>query len=283
MLNTLLRKFRTLLEFAQTGFHLGSNLRSRCSLAWMLPRFKWGLKRWNLNSRKFVVNIRLGRKPQLLHLRPPDIFILNEIHRGDPYWMPQLCADPPRRIVDLGAHIGLATLWLKRRLPAAEIHAYEPCAESFHLLSLNTRFHPGIFLHQAAVGEKAGVSMLHVYEDSPASNSLVTDKPEARKRKVACRVFTLDEILETAGGAVDLVKFDVEGIETPAFSRSRRIQQVPYIIGEMKASQTRVLEFLRLFPDHRHECKRVTRSTSMIYLWAGSRTEALERELTSVS
>lgn len=39
--------------------------------------------------------------------------------------------EPPRCIIDLGAHIGFATLCFKAQFPDTEVHCYEPDPENF--------------------------------------------------------------------------------------------------------------------------------------------------------
>lgn len=58
--------------------------------------------------------------------RTEDIFILYELFQSDPYFSEQMLKNPPKCIVDLGAHIGLATLQFRIRFPYAIIHSYEP-------------------------------------------------------------------------------------------------------------------------------------------------------------
>ncbi len=55
---------------------------------------------------------------------------------------------------DLGANIGMATLFFKWRYPSATIHAFEPDPETYKLLELNiTGNHlSSVYLHNIAIG-----------------------------------------------------------------------------------------------------------------------------------
>ena len=53
----------------------------------------------------------------------------------------------PKVILDVGAHVGDATLYFHQQYPEAQIFSYEPCQEFFKYLELNTRDRPNIKLH----------------------------------------------------------------------------------------------------------------------------------------
>jgi FkbM family methyltransferase len=57
----------------------------------------------------------------------------------------------PRRILDLGAYVGFAAIFLAQRFPDAEIVCVEPSAENFRLLMLNTSAYSNIRQINAAV------------------------------------------------------------------------------------------------------------------------------------
>jgi methylase of polypeptide subunit release factors len=62
----------------------------------------------------------------------------------------------PRRILDLGAYVGYAAVYLARRFPAAEIFCIEPSPSSFRMLLLNTLPYRAISHLNAAVWRHAG-------------------------------------------------------------------------------------------------------------------------------
>jgi hypothetical protein len=140
----LLRKCKTLCDYARTGIQLGADLRSKCLLASMLVRLKW-LQAKSGDRTVYQVAVQIGSLRRTLRMRASDIFLVHEVLSQSPYIHPEMAQEPPRCIVDLGAHIGLATLGFKARFPEANVHCYEPDPDNFALLRTNTAGLFGVF------------------------------------------------------------------------------------------------------------------------------------------
>ena len=239
-------KLTTLCRYARFGLRAGSDLRSKLVLATALPRLKlsraFGLKEGGVCN----AEVTIGPLKRRIYFRQQDIFILYEVF-GRGYVLPNMLEDPPRVILDLGAHIGLATLQFIAYFPKAFVHCYEPEPENFELLRLNTSDLPQVSIHQEAVGAESGKAELYVDPLRRAGSSL---KPRKGARiAIVCPVRSLDEILADIG-EVDMIKFDIEGIEWDVFSRSMRVHTVGHIVGEIKAPYEKARRFLGLFPNH---------------------------------
>ena len=74
--------------------------------------------------------------PVMFRTGTHDVVALARVFRDDAYALPMRAA--PRRILELGAHAGFASIWLARRFPDADILAVEPAANNFRLVSMNT-------------------------------------------------------------------------------------------------------------------------------------------------
>lgn len=260
----MVSKIRTLWRYTLAAWTLGDSLVSRWVLATLLPRLKFHL----LDEEKvYEVWIRIGSVRRTLYLRPCDIFVVYEVLWSNPYILPEMLRKPPRCILDLGAHIGLATLRFKATFPEAIIHCYEPDPENFRLLERNTKGLPGVVLHQDAVGPEDTTATLYVLPGRHSASSLRRPPEEMVFREVLCKVSTLDSILANLGLPVDLLKFDIEGIEYEVFSSSRRVQEVPWIVGELKGETGQIKRFVRLFPHHCARLIWLTQKMALVYLW----------------
>lgn len=124
-------------------------------------------------------------------------------------------------IVDLGANIGLATVYFGLLYPEARILAVEPEAENFALLQLNAS-HLGarVSCENAAVWKEDGTINLHT-EDAEGNHLgawgiRVSDGHDRAAGTTRC--YRLDTLLNHAGiVAVDILKVDVEGAEIELF------------------------------------------------------------------
>lgn len=150
-----------------------------------------------------------------------------------------------RTIVDLGAHIGLTTLYFATKFPKANIVAVEPNPDSFQLLQKNVRTHSRVQTLQAAVWseetqlegslEPGRFSGFEVYEDSGGT---VHGVP-------------IRQILEMAGGSVDILKVDIEGAEVELFKGDLSwLDQVRCIAIEFHGAAREITNFDALMQSH---------------------------------
>jgi len=117
----MFRKIRTTYAYACVGWRLGDNFRSRWALATLLPKLKLAV---GAKDREAIckMRMRVGPLRRTLHMRAQGIFLIYEVLWGNPYIHSEMLQEPPRCILDLGAHIGLATLRFKAAFSQAIIH-----------------------------------------------------------------------------------------------------------------------------------------------------------------
>lgn len=123
----------------------------------------------------------------------------------------------PSVIFDVGANIGQTLKAFRSLYPKANIHSFEPVAETFGFLQKNASRLPGrnLLVH-AALGGAEGKVEARLFDGPAGINSL---KPEAmnpaqRARREAITVHTLDEYcVRTDIRRIDLLKIDTEGYE----------------------------------------------------------------------
>lgn len=124
----------------------------------------------------------------------------------------------PKSVLDLGANIGLTSLWMwRRQLRDAEggrIIAVEPAAANADVAETNFRLN-GIQgeVVRAAVGQRSGIAAFMPRAESNvgrlANGSGAVSIPVIGIRELMARF---------PGGTVDLVKMDIEGSEGPMLS-----------------------------------------------------------------
>jgi FkbM family methyltransferase len=120
----------------------------------------------------------------------------------------------PARILDLGAYVGYAAVYLAHRFPEAEIVCVEPAAPNFKVLGLNTSPYPQIRRLNGAAWSKPATLAVKGHElgdwgvhFAPASGDSGTQG------------WSIDEILRLSGwDRADLIKCDIEGSEREVFA-----------------------------------------------------------------
>jgi amino acid adenylation domain-containing protein/FkbM family methyltransferase len=144
-------------------------------------------------------------------------------------------------VVDVGANIGLFTLFVKQRFPASRVLAFEPIPAIFDKLRTNVALHGlEVELFPCALGERAGSAPFTFYAGWSAMSGRYADAGDEQSvtrailahdglaaedieeltagrfaaEVVECRIATLSEILrEHRVEWIDLLKIDVEKSE----------------------------------------------------------------------
>lgn len=138
-----------------------------------------------------------------------------ELYTEHRYYLELDKEDPT--ILDLGAHIGLATLYFKQIYPDAKITAIEPYQANFLLLKRNVEDNQlsDVSLVQAAVAPKSGEIVLHAAEgigEWMSGVGIIQSGWRGVQRTKPVKVEAVS-ILDYLNEPVDLLKMDIEGME----------------------------------------------------------------------
>jgi FkbM family methyltransferase len=127
----------------------------------------------------------------------------------------------PKTIVDAGANIGMASIYLTHRYPEAKVIAIEAEASNFSVLARNVRPYPTIIPVHAALWNRDGqisVSEPDLAKQVSGKWGYVTrDGPGPKVRAVTMRTL----MREMGVSTIDLAKIDIEGAEQEVFEDTR--------------------------------------------------------------
>ncbi len=220
---------RTFIRIAQRGasytrellncLRLGATWRDRMRLATLTLGFHWDKSGRSEPDQARSFWIRPQRGGRRVHLRPHtgDVFIFHEIFTFEAYELPpELRAEGRiRTVVDLGANIGMASLYFHDLLQPTRLVAVEPLASNGALLARNLEgLGEGMTAVQAAIGAAPGWASI---EDptAPTWGGRFLPSETASNR---VRLATVAEILDEQGlDRVHLMKMDIEGAEEVVF------------------------------------------------------------------
>jgi FkbM family methyltransferase len=126
-------------------------------------------------------------------------------------------------IIDLGANIGLTSLYLTARYPACRILAVEPNPSSYSLLNVNLgeliRLGRGRILKAAVWDRSEELVPAGSSNDEHHSAFAVRAAGEVDRTEKRISGYTLQQVLDYSGfDRCDLLKVDIEGSETRLFS-----------------------------------------------------------------
>lgn len=143
----------------------------------------------------------------------------------------------PRVILDIGANIGVASIFLARRFPQARIYAFEPVPANVELLRLNTASYPRITACPMALGAADGDVEMH-FSDDPHNFGGFSFSAQGSDSNHKLRVQRRDirAVLNELGiDQVDLIKIDTEGAEYDILTALTEdvLRRVTWITGEL--------------------------------------------------
>ncbi|MER5704800.1 FkbM family methyltransferase [Micromonospora sp. NPDC002296] len=192
-------------------------------------------------------------------------------------------------VVDVGANIGLFSLFMKRRYPSARIAAFEPAPQNVEALRQNLALHraEGVTIHPFCLGaEDQAEARLTYYPEMPGNSTLHPREKDLQRSLMgerlgddrAAELFTATEVTvpvhrlsrvlaEHHGGetAIDLLKVDVEGAELDVLNGIdaadwARIGTVLLEVTDFDGKLTGALDLL-----HRHGFR--TTDTPVPFMW----------------
>lgn len=123
----------------------------------------------------------------------------------------------PKIIIDGGANIGLATLYLKNRYPAATIFSVEPDKSNFIMLVKNTGQYENIYCYNNGIWNRN--AQLKITNEEAGNESFVVAEVNAdNKDNNTIKAITLGDIVrDNHINCIDLLKLDIEGSERKVF------------------------------------------------------------------
>ena len=130
---------------------------------------------------------------------------------------PELPPIDPAVIYDIGANIGMASLYLADRYPKARLYAFEPVPVNFELCRLNCRNLPQAEAFPWAVGARSGAAAFSFSEKDLRAGRLrgVGTPPDQRiENEIQVPLVSIaDLVAKKQLAPPDFLKIDVEGAE----------------------------------------------------------------------
>lgn len=174
----------------------------------------------NLKTKR-VGKLRVGKMSPSVFLRPDtsDIPTFHQIFTDAEYDINLPFV--PRNIIDGGANIGLAAIYLKSRFPEAKIVCVEPDKENFEVLKKNlVNIEDTILLEGALWNSKTRLSISDKF-DSGKWGMVTEEIKDEDSGSESVETFTIDEIMKIAEiDRIDLLKLDIETAEKELFSKN---------------------------------------------------------------
>lgn len=176
-----------------------------------------------------------------------DLYILRENLIDEIYRFDGIDPRSVQTVVDMGANIGLASLFLQARYPAARLVCVEPVRANTELIRVNAAQNGFDWIvERAAIAGTSGTVTLHPNEwwSSSTTTAGVAEYREGnpgRLEKVLAmppeevEAVTVEQLMDRHGlDQVDILKLDVEGAEADVFAQDTSwLERVRVLIVEI--------------------------------------------------
>jgi len=116
--------------------------------------------------------------------------------------------------IDVGANIGIYSIFLARKASKGCVHAFEPHPLNRKILQLNAELNGrnNIEIHHFLVGNHEGMIDFSISSDL-AYSSMIPTKRKAETDKIRLPCTTLDALFSHSKKRIDVIKIDTEGAE----------------------------------------------------------------------
>jgi FkbM family methyltransferase len=151
--------------------------------------------------------------------RGADAFIHGEVFEHQYYYLP--LNRSPTTILDLGANIGLSSVYFSRHFPGAEIVCVEPIPENVRLMKQNFYMNSvRATVVEAAIDPMDG-SVLMELEQRDYAHKVVANAGSATRATLTVKALSVPTLLQQlAWDRIGLLKVDIEGHEAALFARN---------------------------------------------------------------
>jgi FkbM family methyltransferase len=204
---------------------------------------KWYYEVCSVRGVCAVASFRLCGRPRELAIVPPhanhEVYLRMDTSDFCAYrdvlvfksksYDPRISGFSPHTIVDVGAHIGMASILFALEFPKARIIAIEPERANFAALIRNTAPYKAITAIQAALWREDGEVTLGASNAHPKGAYQIVENGPLRVRAI-----TMDTMMcETGINSIDLLKVDMEGAEVEVFESCPWIRNVRVLAIEL--------------------------------------------------
>jgi FkbM family methyltransferase len=185
---------------------------------------------YNFPSPLVEIDLPWNKQHRSILIPRNEVFRFRNIFIGHEYRIPQdFIPSGPVTIVDIGANIGLFTLYMRSIKCDSTIFCFEPVPDTLALLRHNIADQNDIHVFPVALSDHATMATMTLHPKNTGENSFKAECPASNDAaKVQVQVLDAGTIFSQIGLTyIDIVKIDTEGCEVEILESLWRY--IPYI------------------------------------------------------
>jgi len=162
-----------------------------------------------------------------------EVFLVQEIFEQHEYGiLAPRGREGPRRVLDVGANVGLFAVYTKLKYPDSIVHCYEPAPGTLPLCEANTAAFAGVTIHPYGLFNRDRTATLHLHGHNTGRNSIHHLPGASGSTPITLRDAGA-EWDRLGWDAADVLKIDTEGCEVEILeSLGPRLALVDYVLVE---------------------------------------------------
>ena len=119
----------------------------------------------------------------------------------------------PEVIIDVGAHIGAASLFFAKSYRKSQIFSFEPTTINFSLLQKNMKYFPNVKIFHKGIYEENKKQKIYINTTNPGTNSIHEKWRKFDNYEYADFINLKDFLKKNNIKHIDILKIDTEGCE----------------------------------------------------------------------
>jgi FkbM family methyltransferase len=168
---------------------------------------------------------------------------------GELFVLERLSRFPIKLIFDVGANVGVWTSAARAAFPAASIHSFEICQETFDTLTHNTKALSDVHCVNIGLGDREGNVKLHYYDRHSGLTTIFDYPHNLPATEITATVTTGAAYCKRLGiKRIDLIKIDAEGMDHLILDGFREMMHVGAIdVIQFEYGQVSILSKFLLY------------------------------------
>lgn len=197
-------------------------------------RFEYLLSKIAPMNSNITINLKNGLK-FIVRARTMDKSVLKEVWIKNIYDKYNIKVEKGDTVIDIGAHIGIFSIYASEISQTGKVYAFEPFIENYKRLENHKIINKkeNLFTYNLGVSDKEGIQTLYLSPDNNTGGHSLHLKTQSEKKIEIHSIRLMDFCNKEKINRIDFLKMDCEGAEFDILMSDEHIlQKVNKIIME---------------------------------------------------
>jgi FkbM family methyltransferase len=202
----------------------------------LFSKFSWAYLQTKIGVKNSLVNIKFNNGLQFfVRAKSGDKSILQEVWLKNIYNKYGVNVNNGDTVIDVGAHIGMFSVYAAHLNPNGKVYSFEPFIENYNLLVRHKEINAlnNLHIYNNAVSNTEGTQTLHIASENSGGHSL--KEFDMNGKSVNIETINLSRFCEKNNiNKINFLKLDCEGAEYEIlFDDEKILNKVDKIIMEV--------------------------------------------------